>query len=68
MAGRQAYRCGDCRSRWQPGGAYHQPGPAVKEQALAMYADGSNLSAIGRVLGIGVQPVSQWVKRGGAGC
>ena len=63
----QRYRCGDCRRRWQPGGAYRRPGLAVKEQALAMYVDGSSLSAIGRVLGYSTQAVSQWVKKGGAG-
>ena len=35
--GRQAYRCGDCRRRYIPGGAYHRPGPAVKAQAIEMY-------------------------------
>ena len=49
--GRQAYRCGDCRRRYIPGGSYHRPGPAVKAQAIKMYVEGSSLSAIGLVLG-----------------
>ena len=39
------------RRRYVPGGAYRRPGPAVKAQAIAMYIEGSSLSAIGRVLG-----------------
>ena len=49
--GRPAYSCGDCRRRYVPDGAYRRPGPAVKAQAIAMYIEGSSLSAIGRVLG-----------------
>ena len=63
----QRYRCGNCRRCWQPGGVYHRPGSAAKEQALAMYVDGSSLSAIGLVLGYSTQAVSQWVKKGDAG-
>ena len=39
----------------------------MKERALAMYTEGSSLSAIGRVLGYSVQAVSQWVKKEGGG-
>ncbi len=62
----QRYRCGDCGRRYQPGGAYHWPGPAVKERALQMYLDGSSLRAIGRVLGYSAPAVLGWVgeKRG----
>ena len=63
---KQRYRCGVCRRRYVPGGAYRRPGPAVKEQAMAMYTDGSSLSAISRVVGVSVQAVSNWVKKGGA--
>ena len=48
-------------------GACRRPAPGVKEQALDMHAEGSSLSAIGRVLGYSAQAVSQWVKRGAAG-
>ena len=47
-----------------PEGSYRHPGVAAKERALAMYTEGSSLSAIGRVLGYSAQAVSQWVKRG----
>ena len=63
--GRQAYRCGDCRRRYAPGGAYRRPSAAAKERAMVMYTEGSSLSAIGRVLGYSAQAVSQWVKKGG---
>ena len=64
--GRQAYRGGDCRRRYVPGGAYRRPGPAVKAQAIAMYVERSSLSAIGRVLGYSAPAVLGWVKKGGS--
>ena len=64
--GRQAYSSGDCRCRYVPGGAYRRPGPAVKAQAIAMYVEGSSLSAIGRVLGYSAPAVLGWVKKGAA--
>ena len=63
--GKQRYCCGDCGRRHLPEGAYRRPGGAVKERAMAMYAEGSSLSAIGRVLGYSAQAVSQWIKKGG---
>ena len=65
LAGRQAYRCGDCGRRCVPGGAYRRPSQAVKERAIAMYTEGSSLSAIGRVLGYSAPAVLGWVKKGG---
>ena len=62
-SGRQAYRCGDCRRRRAPGGAYRRPGAAVKEQALRMYAEGSSLRAIGPVLRYSAPAVLGWVKK-----
>ena len=41
-------------------------GAADKERAMAMYREGSSLSAIGRVFGVSAQAVSVWVKKGGA--
>ena len=32
---------------------------------MAMYREGSSLSAIGRVFGVSTQAVSVWVKKGG---
>ena len=63
--GRQVYHCGDCGRRTIPDAAYQRPGAADKERALAMYQEGSSLSAIARIFGVSVQAVSQWVKKGG---
>ena len=63
-AGRQACGCGDCQRRCVPGGAHRRPGRAVKERAIATYADGSNSSAIGRVLGYSAPAVPGWAKKG----
>ena len=63
--GRQRYRCGECRRRYQPEGAYRRPSAAVKEQGVAMYLEGVNLRAIGRLLGYSGPAVLGWVKKGG---
>ena len=63
--GRQAYRCGDCGRRCIPGGAYNRPGPAVKARAVAMYAEGSSPTEIGRVLGYSAPAVPGRVKKAG---
>ena len=62
--GQQACRCGDCRPCCVPAGAYRRPGRAVKAQAIAIYIEGSSLSAIGRVLGYSAPAVLGWVKNG----
>ena len=64
--GRQTYRCRECNRRCQPDAAYHRPGPAFKEPALAMYCEGGSCRAIGRILGVSGQLVSNWVKKGRA--
>ena len=69
--GRQVYHCGDCGRRTIPDAAYQRPGAADKERALAMYQEGSSLSAVARIFGVSVQAVSKWVKGGappGPGC
>ena len=63
---KQAYSCGDCGRRYVPQGAYRRPGAAVKERGIAMYTEGSSLSAIGRVLGYSAAAVQGWVEKGGA--
>ena len=45
--GRQRYKCGECHRSYLPEGAYHRPGPALKEHGLRMYLEGSSLSAVG---------------------
>ena len=62
--GRQVDYCGDCGRRIILDAAYQRPGAADKERALAMYQEGSSLSAIARIFGDSVSAVSQWVKRG----
>ena len=64
--GKQAYRCGQCRRRYVPEGAYRRPSAAVKERGIALYLDGSSLSAVGRALGYSVPAVQGWVKKRGA--
>ena len=64
--GRQAYRCGDCRRRHLPGGAYLRPGPEVKERGIDLYLEGNSLSAVGRILGYSAVAVQGWVKKRGA--
>ena len=61
--GRQVHHCGDCGRRTIPDAAYQRPSAADQERALAMYQEGSSLSAIARIFGVGVQTVSKWVKR-----
>ena len=63
--GKQAYRCGDCRRRYVPAGAYRRPGPGVKERGIELYLEGNTLSGIGRVLGYSVPAVQGWVKKRG---
>ena len=61
----QVYHCGDCGRRTIPDAAYQRSSAADQERALAMYQEGSSLSAIARIFGVSVQVVSQWVKKGG---
>ena len=66
VRGKQSYSCGDCGRRTLEGASYRRPSAEVKEQAIQMYAEGSSLSAIGRVLGYSVTAVQKWVKKGGS--
>ena len=61
--GRQVYHCGDCGRRTIPDTAYQRPSAADKERGLAMYREGSSLSAIARI-GVSVPAVIKWVKWG----
>ena len=64
--GRQVYHCGDCGRRYIPEAAYHRPGAADKERAMAMYWEGSSLRAIGRIFGASAQAVTLRLKKRGA--
>ena len=61
--GRQVYHRGDCGRRTIPDAACQCPSAADKERALAMYEEGSSLSAIARSFGVSV-PAAGGVKRG----
>ena len=61
--GRQVYHCGGGR-RTIPNATYQRPSTADKEHALAMYQEGSSLSAIARLFGVSVPAVGKWVKMG----
>ena len=62
--GRQVYHCGACGRRTIPDASYQRPSTADKERALAMYQEGSSLSAIARIFGGSVPAVGQWVRKG----
>ena len=64
--GRQVYHCGDCGRCYIPEAAYHRPGAADNERAMAMYREGSSLCAIGRVFGVSAQAVTLRLKKGRA--
>lgn len=61
--GKQTYRCRECQHRFTPDGNRHYYSEAIKSQALKMYAEGSSVSAIGRVMGIQLGTVFSWVKK-----
>lgn len=61
--GKQTYRCGDCHYRFTPDGNRHYYSEAVKRQALDMYAEGTGITAIGRVLGVQTATVFSWIKK-----
>ena len=61
--GRQVYACGDCGRSFTHGAAYTRPSAADKELAVAMYREGSSLTAIARRFGVTPPAVSRWVKK-----
>lgn len=65
--GKQTYRCGDCKHRYTPEGNRHYFPEAVKDQAVAMYLEGSSISAIGRVLKVRLETVYSWIKKSRSG-
>ena len=60
-AGSQRYKCMVCRKKYTPAPKPQSYPPAVREQAIRMYADGVNLRRIGRQLDLHHQTVSNWV-------
>ncbi len=62
--GKQVYSCGNCKRRHIPDAAYRRPNEALKALAIEMYAEGSSLNAIGRILGYSATAVQGWIKKG----
>ena len=56
----QRYRCQACQRYFTPDcqRGYEQ---AVRDQALKLYLEGTSLRAIGRLLGVTPQSVSNWI-------
>ena len=50
--GKRTYRCGDCKYRCDPDGDRHYYSSKVIDWALAMYAEGASVAAIGRAIEI----------------
>ena len=50
--GKRTYGCGDCKYRYTPDGSRHYYSSKVIDQALAMYAEGASVAAIGRAMEI----------------
>ena len=61
--GKQTYRCRDCHHRFTPEGNRHYFPEATRRQALDMYAEGTGITAAGRVLGVKPATVFSWVKK-----
>ena len=61
--GKQTYRCGDCKYRRAPDGSRHFYSSKVIDQALAMYAEGASVAAIGRAMEINQATALRWVKK-----
>ena len=64
--GSQRYRCQACRRYFTP-----EPKPegydvTLRQQALQLYLEGTSLRAIGRLLGVHHQSVSNWVSQAAA--
>ena len=61
--GKQTCRCGQCLYHFIPESEHpHQP-ERVRSMAVAMYAEGSSIEAISRVLGMKAGTVCSWVKK-----
>lgn len=54
---------GDCQHRSPPDGNRHCYSAAVKDRAVAMYPEGSSISAIGRALAASPERVYSWIKK-----
>ena len=64
--GKQTYRCGDCAYRFTPDGNRSYYSAQTIDRAMDMYAEGSSISAISRVMGVKAVTVGSWVKKRGS--
>ena len=62
--GKRTYRCGDCKYRCAPDGSRHYYySSKVIDQALAIYAEGASVAAIGGAMEINEATALIWVKK-----
>ncbi len=60
-SGSQRYLCRTCGRKYTPEPTAQGYPPALREQALRLYADGLNLRRVARHLGVVHQTVANWV-------
>src|SRR5512141_1236221 len=61
-SGSQRYLCKDCRRKYTPERKPRGYAEAIRQAAVQMYVDGTNLRRIARTLGVSHPTVAQWVK------
>jgi transposase-like protein len=61
--GSQRYRCQSCRRYFTPDPKPEGYEPSVRTQALKLYLEGTSFRAIGRLLGLHHQTVSNWISQ-----
>jgi transposase len=61
-AGSQRYRCYLCGCSYTPQKKTQGYSGSIRQKAIRLYVDGTNLRRIGRQLGINPQTVANWVK------
>ena len=60
-SGTQRYLCKKCRRVYTPEAKYHGYDARIRQQAIEMYVDGTNLRRIARFLRVNHQTVANWV-------
>lgn len=61
-SGSQRYRCYLCGCKYTPEKKAHAYSDEVRQKAVQLYVDGTNLRRIARHLGVNHQSVANWVK------
>lgn len=61
--GKQTYLCRECNHRFTPEATRHFYSAAVKQQAMALYCEGTGVRAIGRVLAVKTGTLYSWIKK-----